>query len=117
MLIAHKHETALRRQVHDDISASGGSCEHLQAAVRPGALPVAPPCKACEEHSVDWVQVRWCLTCGHIGCCDDGVAKHAREHFEQTGHEVIATAEAGGTWAYCYTHDISDPDWLTRNDS
>ena len=30
-----------------------------------------------------------CLTCGHVGCCDSSIGKHATKHFEETGHPVM----------------------------
>jgi hypothetical protein len=38
----------------------------------------------------DLAALRMCLTCGHVGCCDTATNKHARTHWEQTGHRSCA---------------------------
>jgi len=43
-----------------------------------------------------------CLSCGSIGCCDSSARKHARRHFDETGHPVIRSIEADEEWAWCY---------------
>ena len=43
-----------------------------------------------------------CLTCGHVGCCDSSIHKHANAHFHQTGHPVMRSHEPGETWRWCY---------------
>ncbi len=107
---AQKTERRLNRQVQADIEDQTGDCQPLQTAAPPGPIPPLE-CAPCRAKGVDWVQLRWCLTCGEVGCCDDGEGRHARAHFEQTGHPVIATIEPGGNWAYCYLHDHSSVDW------
>ncbi len=41
------------------------------------------------------VQLRLCLSCGHLGCCDSSPLRHATEHFKETGHPVMRTFEPG----------------------
>ena len=31
-----------------------------------------------------WVHLRLCMSCGHVGCCDDSKNKHATKHFHAT---------------------------------
>ncbi len=114
VLAAHKSEHRIETEVREIISSSTGECGHLADATRPGPIP-ALECEGCIEDGVDWVQLRWCLECGHVGCCDDTPGLHARAHWEETGHGLIATIEPGGTWAYCYPHDVSDPTWMIDN--
>jgi low temperature requirement protein LtrA len=114
VVFAQKTEAKVARMVQEGIDADVGDCEHLQAA-RVEARADAPVCSACAEHGVDWIQLRWCLTCGFVGCCDDSPA-HAREHFEATGHPVMATLEPGDSWAYCWIHETSSPNWLDHHD-
>lgn len=114
VVAAQKSEHRLDREVRQGIEDAAGACAHLAAGARPGPVP-SLECPECAEKGIDWVQVRWCLTCGHVGCCDDSPGLHARTHWEETGHELIATIEPGGTWAYCYAHDVSDPLWMVQN--
>jgi uncharacterized UBP type Zn finger protein len=43
--------------------------------------------------------------CGHVGCCDSSIGKHATGHYRKTGHEVIRSAEPGEDWRYCYADE------------
>jgi len=45
-----------------------------------------------------------CLTCGHVGCCDSSIGKHAAKHFQETGHPVMKSIqESSQKW--CYVHE------------
>lgn len=77
-------------------------CEHYGRAVR-GVRPRTDGCEECMEERTPWVAIRMCLTCGHVGCCDSSVGRHATRHFEETGHPVME-AMPGGNWRWCYVH-------------
>jgi CPA2 family monovalent cation:H+ antiporter-2 len=62
-------------------------------------------CPECAAKGDTWVQLRICMTCGHVGCCDSSSNRHARAHYEATGHPIIKTIEAGADWAWCYPDD------------
>jgi hypothetical protein len=71
--------------------------------------PVAPRSDGCEEclrAGDDWVHLRLCLTCGHVGCCDDSDNKHATAHFQSTGHPVIESLEREENWRWCYADEV-----------
>jgi uncharacterized UBP type Zn finger protein len=59
-------------------------------------------CEECQKTGDWWVHLRICLTCGHVGCCDDSPNRHATAHVHSTKHPVIASFERGERWAYCY---------------
>jgi tellurite resistance protein TerC len=66
---------------------------------------VAPKTQGCEEclkSGDQWVQLRMCLKCGHVGCCDSSKNKHATAHFQATGHPIMRTIEPGESWKWCY---------------
>ena len=63
-------------------------------------------CPACIEMGDTWVHLRFCVTCGAVGCCDDSKNRHARKHAAAGGHPVIRSKEPGDSWAYCYEHDM-----------
>ena len=46
-----------------------------------------------------------CQECGETLCCDNSPNKHATKHARASGHPVIASAEAGERWLYCYPDD------------
>jgi uncharacterized UBP type Zn finger protein len=71
--------------------------------------PVAPRIAGCEEclkTGSRWVHLRLCLTCGHVGCCDSSLGRHATRHFHQTRHPVIASFEPGERWTWCYADEL-----------
>ncbi|HEY6327536.1 MAG TPA: UBP-type zinc finger domain-containing protein [Candidatus Cybelea sp.] len=49
-----------------------------------------------------WFHLRRCAQCGHIGCCDQSLGKHATAHYNETHHPIIASFEPGETWFYSY---------------
>jgi len=107
---AHRSEYRLGRDVRSQIAELAGRCSHLDDATAPAGSP-ATVCQPCADKGIDWVQLRWCLTCGHVGCCDDSPGQHATVHHRATGHPVIASIEANATWAYCYPDEVTDPVW------
>ncbi|NHN54634.1 Na+/H+ antiporter [Calidifontibacter sp. DB0510] len=77
-------------------------CEHLNCA--PAAVePLTPEgCPECLRDGTNPVHLRLCLECGHVGCCDSSVGRHATRHFEETGHAVMRSFEPGEAWRWCY---------------
>lgn len=76
------------------------TCSHLDS-IR-DVSPASKGCAACLELGDRWVHLRMCLTCGHVGCCDSSKNRHARKHFQDTGHPLIESAEPGESWRWCY---------------
>ena len=75
------------------------ACRHLGT---PAARPSEERCPNCARDGDRWVHLRSCWTCGAVGCCDSSRGRHARGHYQQTGHPVIRSIEAGEAWAWCY---------------
>ena len=77
------------------------SCSHLQAisSVTPA---VHHACEECVKTGSTWVHLRTCQTCGVTLCCDSSPNRHASGHSRSSGHPVIASAEPGERWLYCY---------------
>ena len=76
------------------------SCSHLDQ-IRVTETNVAI-CRQCEETGDNWVQLRLCMTCGQVACCDDSVNRHATAHFNESGHPIIQSLEPGERWRFCY---------------
>jgi hypothetical protein len=76
-------------------------CSHLQAItdIRIGTTHV---CEECVKHNGTWVHLRTCQTCGATLCCDDSPARHMTQHYHATKHPVVASAEPGEQWLWCY---------------
>jgi hypothetical protein len=78
-------------------------CEHLRA-IADVRRPTRQVCERCVEISATWVHLRTCQQCGVTLCCDSSPNRHASGHAKTTGHPVIASAEPGERWLYCYEH-------------
>ncbi|MET0935065.1 MAG: UBP-type zinc finger domain-containing protein [Luteibacter sp.] len=75
------------------------------AGIDPTARPSGTGCAECMADDTWWFHLRRCAQCGHIGCCDDSLNKHASKHAEATGHPVIQSFEPGEDWFYDYRTD------------
>ena len=92
-------------RVYDRAVPADAGCRH-EASSRP-VLPSAGGCMQCVREGLDWVHLRICLACGQVGCCDSSEGRHARAHAESAGHPVIASAEPGETWSYCFVDGVT----------
>ena len=92
-----ERETELRPE-------GGRGCDHLaDVCGAPVPAPITPQgCEECLRDGHDWVHLRLCLACGHVGCCDSSVWKHGTRHFEETGHPVMQSFEPGEEWFWDY---------------
>lgn len=63
-------------------------------------------CGECVKIGAQWVHLRTCQECGVTLCCDDSPNRHASGHARTTKHPVIASAEPGERWLYCYPDDL-----------
>jgi uncharacterized UBP type Zn finger protein len=79
-------------------------CSHIEA-VETVTQPAARVCVECVRTGARWVHLRTCQTCGETRCCDSSPNRHASEHARGSAHPVIASAEQGERWLYCYTDD------------
>ena len=78
-------------------------CEHMATVTDVG--PSGTVCKGCAASGDRPVALRQCLSCGHVGCCDSTPGRHARAHFHETGHPIIAPLGETNGWRWCYVHD------------
>jgi len=65
-------------------------------------VPAAGECEECAALAWEWMHLRQCVTCGHVGCCDSSRRRHADAHFQHAGHPVMRSAEPGEAWRWCY---------------
>lgn len=84
------------------------NCEHIRQVVRV-KNPEHYRCNECAGMGGRWVHLRTCQECGVTLCCDSSPNRHAHAHFHQTGHPVIASAEPGENWLWCYHHNLLTP--------
>jgi hypothetical protein len=76
-------------------------CTHI-GAIATIKQPQRYECDECVKIGSDWVHLRTCQECGRTHCCDSSPNRHATRHAQATGHPVIASAEPGERWLYCY---------------
>jgi hypothetical protein len=79
-------------------------CNHLKTTHDEPARSAG--CEECLAIGDDWVHLRRCLECGHVGCCDSSKNKHATKHFRATAHPVVESFEPGESWRWCYVDEI-----------
>jgi hypothetical protein len=80
------------------------ACPHI-ALVDSVTPPRKRECEACVKIGASWVHLRTCQTCGVTLCCDSSPNRHASKHARSTDHPVIASAEPGERWLYCFPDD------------
>jgi hypothetical protein len=84
-----------------------GRCTHLDQ-VKLQELPAAVDgCEDCLRIGGKWVHLRICLTCGHVGCCDDSPNRHATAHANATSHAIIRSLEPREEWCWCYVDEVA----------
>ena len=80
-------------------------CEHVVQARN--VQPHTPNgCEECLKTGMRWVHLRLCQECGHVGCCDNSVGKHATKHFHATKHPIMKSFEPGEDWSWCYVDEL-----------
>ena len=77
------------------------ACSHIQA-IKTVKHPKRRECEECVKSGSSWVYLRTCQQCGETHCCDDSPGRHATKHARTSKHPVIASAEPGERWLYCY---------------
>jgi uncharacterized UBP type Zn finger protein len=80
-------------------------CEHMTTVPIPEPEAHTQGCEECLATGQQWVHLRKCLGCGHVGCCDQSIGKHATKHAKAAGHSVVRSFEPGEDWRYCYADD------------
>lgn len=81
-------------------------CGHLDT-VRT-ATPSAKDCEECLPLGQEWVHLRICRLCGHVGCCDQSPGKHATAHFHASGHPIIEGYDLPEGWGWCFDETFVD---------
>lgn len=80
-------------------------CTHLDQMQ--DVKPSADGCEDCLKIGDMWVHLRLCMTCGHVGCCDNSKNKHATKHFHATNHPIMRSLVSGENWYWCFVDELS----------
>jgi hypothetical protein len=81
-----------------------GACAHVRG-IESVKRPSRRECEECVKTGGTWVHLRTCQACGGTRCCDSSPNRHASRHAGASGHPVVASAEPGESWLYCYADD------------
>jgi len=81
-----------------------GVCSHI-SSITSVRHPKKQECEECVKIGATWVHLRTCQECGVTLCCDSSPNRHASKHARAVNHPVIASAERGERWLYCYPDD------------
>ena len=76
----------------------GGDIHHV--------VPQSLGCEECLRMGSEWVHLRLCRSCGHVGCCDDSPHRHARAHFQATQHPIIEAYDPPDGWGWCFVDKV-----------
>jgi hypothetical protein len=80
-------------------------CDHLWSVI--GVSPLSVGCDECIRAGMRWDKLRICMTCGHVGCCNDSVGKHASAHWLwNPGHPIIRSFEPEEDWWWCFSEGL-----------
>jgi uncharacterized UBP type Zn finger protein len=106
-----KHTEPIRRAGIQDLvfrwvftrSLREKECTHLDMieAVR----QTTDICEDCVALGDTWPDLRMCLTCGYIGCCEEAKNQHALKHFKETEHPLIQGLGRFQDFMWCYVDE------------
>ncbi len=79
-------------------------CAHIEALTE---IKTArqQACEECLKTGDRWMHLRTCQTCGVTLCCDASPNRHMTAHFHAQNHPVVASAEPGERWLWCYVDE------------
>jgi Zn-finger in ubiquitin-hydrolases and other protein len=81
-------------------------CTHLDQITVTQLPEAVAGCEDCLASGGEWLHLRICLGCGHVGCCDDSPNRHATAHGRSSGHALIRSLEPGEEWCWCFVDEV-----------
>lgn len=99
--------TTADREVELVPSAAQFGCSHLIEFEKVPRPRTPAGCEECLRDGVEWVHLRLCMVCGHVGCCDSSSGQHADAHWREGGHPVIRSFEPGEAWRWCFEDQLT----------
>ena len=91
-------------RIRSDEEMQNSDCVHLND-IQPVNPSSGSICQECVNMGDAWVNLRICLVCGNVACCDSSINKHARQHFHDSNHSIILSFEPRELWMYCFADD------------
>ena len=86
-------------------SMTDQQCTHLDTVAE--VSPSSTGCEDCLLIGGTWLNLRMCMSCGHVGCCDSSPNRHASAHFLTSSHPLIRSYEPGQDWWWCYVDEVA----------
>ena len=83
------------------------ACTHLDQITVLELPESVEGCEDCLREGGKWLHLRICLSCGHVGCCDDSPNRHATAHAHGSGHPLIHSLEPEEDWTWCYQDEVA----------
>jgi monovalent cation:H+ antiporter-2, CPA2 family len=80
------------------------TCSHVDRIHN--VQPSSSGCDDCVLVRDTWLQLRMCMECGYVGCCDMSKNKHAIGHFRATQHPIARSIEPDEEWGWCYIDQL-----------
>ncbi|MEO8936736.1 MAG: UBP-type zinc finger domain-containing protein [Burkholderiaceae bacterium] len=68
--------------------------------------PSALGCEECLKIVREWLHLRICRLCGHVGCRDDSPNRHATAHYRATTHPIIEGYDPPEGWGWCFVDEV-----------
>lgn len=89
----------------EEETAMAETCTHLEMVQE--VTPSSGGCEDCLRSGDQWVHLRLCMMCGHVGCCDSSPNRHATAHWNaHHDHPLIRSFEPGEDWWWCYADQL-----------
>jgi uncharacterized UBP type Zn finger protein len=82
------------------------ACTHLDQITVTELPPSVDGCEDCLREGGVWLHLRLCLSCGHVGCCDDSPGRHASAHHRSSRHPLIRSLEPAEDWSWCFVDEV-----------
>ena len=83
------------------------TCTHLNHVKVTELPPAVEGCEDCLAAGTQWMHLRICLECGHVGCCDSSPERHASAHAGAVGHPIMRSLEPGENWSWCFEDQVA----------
>jgi hypothetical protein len=81
-------------------------CTHLDHVLVTELPDAVDGCEDCLATGGEWLHLRICLECGHVGCCDSSPGRHASAHARGASHPIIRSLEPGEDWSWCFVDEV-----------